>query len=233
MILNNYEYIVERIEKISLLAGRKPAEVKLVVVTKGHPVEKIKLVIAAGARYLGENYIEEAINKIHQIPTNSGIEWHMIGHIQSRKAREVCENFSYIHAVDSVKLANRLNNFAIEMKRDLPIMLECNVSGEETKFGFNARQKQNWDELIPQVGQILTLSNIKVCGLMTMAPYFPVAESTRPYFSLLCQLKEYIVRQFPSVDLNELSMGMSADFEIAIQEGATLVRIGTAIMGER
>ena len=233
MISENFERTLERIIKTSISAGRKPEEVKLLVVTKGHSINKIKLVIAAGALRLGENYVEEAINKINQFPTNSGIEWHMIGHIQSRKASQVCEYFSYIHAVDSVKLANRLNNCAIDMNRIIPVLLECNVSGEESKFGFNASLKNSWVGLNPLVEKILSMSNIKVCGLMTMAPYFLDVQSTRPYFALLRQLRDYFTKRFPSFEWSELSMGMSADYEIAIQEGSTILRIGTAIMGER
>jgi pyridoxal phosphate enzyme (YggS family) len=157
----------------------------------------------------------------------------MIGHVQSRKARAVCEQFACLHSLDSLKLAARLDRFAGELKRCLPVLLECNVSGEETKFGLPAYREESWENLLPEIDAILALPNLQIRGLMTMAPFLADPEETRPYFRRLRRLLEYFDRQYPRPEWRELSMGMSADFEAAIQEGATLVRIGTAILGER
>jgi hypothetical protein len=202
-------------------------------VTKGHRVEVIQAVVAAGARLLGENYIEEALVKMQTLSGISGIEWHMIGHVQSRKAQLVSQHFSCIHSVDSLKLADRLNRFTAERNQHLPVLLECNVSGEESKFGFKAWDESKWDELTYEIAPILDLPALEVRGLMTMPPFFPYPEESRPYFQKLKRLQIFLQDRFKRNHWDELSMGMSGDFEIAIQEGATIVRIGTAILGER
>lgn len=231
MIAQNFQRVTDQISAAAHAAGRDPAEVRLVVVTKGHPLEAVLEAIAAGAHHLGENYVEEAVEKIQSC--QAGPDWHMIGHIQSRKAQAVCELFQCIHSLDSLKLARRLDRFAAELGRELPVLLECNVSGEESKFGWPAWQIEAWPTLLPDLAQLLDLPNLRVCGLMTMAPFLPDPEQTRPCFRRLRCLKAFLSREFPSAALQELSMGMSADYEVAIQEGATLVRIGTAIMGSR
>lgn len=232
-IARNYQQVLDRIALSAQLANRNPENIRLVVVTKGQALEKVKAVIDAGAKILGENYVEEALPKMRAISPKANVEWHMIGHVQSRKARGVCENFSYLHSLDSVKLARRLNHFAQELKCNIPVLLECNVSGEDTKYGWQASQEDHWPKLLPEFGQILELPNINVRGLMTMAPFLDDPEGTRPYFKRLHNLKGYLMEHSILGDWSELSMGMSADFEVAIQEGATMVRIGTAIMGER
>jgi PLP dependent protein len=233
MIAYNYQQVLARIERAAQSAGRNPDTVRLVVVTKGHPPEVVKAVITAGAKYLGENYVEEAGPKIQEISRQSEVEWHMIGHVQSRKARQVCELFSFVHSLDSYKLAARFSRFAAEFGRVLPVLFECNVSGEGTKFGWPAWVERDWDLLIPEFEQILHLPGLEVCGLMTMAPFASDSEAARPCFRRLRHLSDFLARRFPDVSWGELSMGMSADFEVAIQEGATLVRVGTAILGER
>jgi len=232
-IAQNYQRVLDRIETAAQSVSRDPNDIRLVVVTKGHSLEKVKAVIAAGARILGENYVEEALPKIEVISRESEVEWHMIGHVQSRKARSVCENFSYLHSLDSVKLARRINHFAEQLGRKIPVLLECNVSGEETKYGWQASQEDHWYELLAELDQLLGLPNINVCGLMTMAPFLDDPEEARPYFKRLNRLGNYLTENSIHGDWTELSMGMSADFEVAIQEGATIVRIGTAIMGVR
>lgn len=232
-IKNNIQMVQENIAKAAKKGGRSPDGIQLVVVTKTHPVEMVKKAVEAGARILGENYAEEGIEKKTALNNPTGIQWHMIGHVQSRKARQVAEYYDFIHSLDSVKLANRFSNFAIEMKRSLPVLLECNVSGEESKYGFEARKEGQWDELIPKFEQIIELSNIKISGLMTMAPFYDDPEKARPVFRKLQGLREYLSRKLPRISWEELSMGMSADYEIAIQEGATMVRIGQAILGSR
>lgn len=225
--------MLDQIARAARLVGRDPKTVQLVVVTKGHPLETIRLAHQAGARCFGENYVEEGVEKRLAFLGEIGVEWHMIGHIQSRKAKLVSEHFDKIHALDSLKLAQRLDRFAGEVGRRLPVMLECNVSGEESKFGWPAWQEERWEELLEAVDPLVMLPHLEVCGLMTMAPFLPNAEDARPYFQRLRRLQAFFVRHFPAVNWQELSMGMSADFEVAVQEGATLVRVGTAILGPR
>ena len=229
----NYSSVVERIKAAASRSGRSPAEVQLVVVTKGHPVETIRQVIAAGAQYLGENYVEEAEAKIAELSKNETLQWHMIGHVQSRKARAVCSLFDYLHSLDSVKLAERLDRFAGELGIRLPVLLECNVSGEESKSGFPAWQEDCWPELKAVLVRVTACANLEVRGLMTMAPFLPQAEMERPYFQRLRRLQAFLCKEIPQARWSELSMGMSADYEVAIEEGATLVRVGTAIFGAR
>ncbi len=212
-------------------AGRSPDSVRLVVVTKTHPLETVRAAIEAGAQILGENYAEEAVEKISAI--QSPVEWHMIGHVQSRKADLVAKNFHAIHSLDSLKLAHRLERFLAESNRSLDAFLECNVSGEESKFGYPAWSPDQWNLLCVEVEQILILPHIRLRGLMTMPPYAPDGETSRPYFRRLNQLREFLSKRFSQADWSELSMGTSADFGVAIEEGATLVRVGTAILGQR
>lgn len=232
-IASNYQQVRQRINEIALRAGRDPNEVSLVVVTKGHTITKIKEVIEAGAISLGENYLEEATHKIQALAAYHQVEWHMIGHVQSRKAKQVCEQFAWIHSVDRMKIAARLNTYAAELGRVLPVLLECNVSGEISKFGWNARNEADWQARLEDFAAVLRLENLKVSGLMTMAPYFEDAEMARPYFQILRRFQGFLQDRIPAGDWIELSMGMSGDYEVAIQEGATVVRIGTAIMGPR
>ncbi len=232
-IQENYLRVTERIRSVALAYGRNPQTIKLVVVTKGHQLEQVHYAIEAGAHLLGENYVEEVIEKRLALGAYEQIEWHMIGHVQSRKANEVCQHFSFLHSLDSLKLARRLDRFAAELGLILPVLLECNISGEESKYGWPAREKMNWSDLAVEVADVLALTNLKVCGLMTMPPFSEIPEDSRPYFKNLRRLQKYFMDQFPSVDWSELSMGMSTDFDIAIQEGATFVRVGTAIMGSR
>jgi len=232
-IEQNYRRVLERIEKKALQVGRGAEKIQMIVVTKGHPLESIEQVISAGARILGENYLEEAVPKIRATTDQTDIEWHMIGHIQSRKARGVSENFTLIHSVDSLKLARRLDRFAQQGGRVLPILLECNVSGEESKFGWAAWHEDMLSDLLDEVKQVIDLSNLQVRGLMTMPPYSKAPEHSRPHFIRLRELQALFADHYPETNWRELSMGMSMDFEIAIEEGATMLRIGTEIMGAR
>ena len=232
-VQNNYRRILERISAVALNAGRDPGEIRLVVVTKGQPVEKIRAVIDAGARDLGENYLEEAIPKIELFSQNKDLIWHMIGHVQSRKASGVSQYFGYVQSLDSLKLARRMSQALEGAKTKKSVLLEFNASGEEAKFGFPSWEEERWSELIPELREIVMQPNLTVRGLMGMAPYAYDRESARPYFQRLFQLREYLKSRIPDGDWVELSMGMSADFEIAIQEGATIIRVGETIMGKR
>ena len=232
-IKENFLRLSERINETAVAAGRKAEGVRLVVVTKTHPLESIQAAVAAGARHLGENRVEEASQKIPELTDLNDITWHMIGHIQSRKAAPVCQYFDWVHSLDTLKLANRLSSFSAEAGRTLPVLLECNVSGEESKSGWPAYQQDRWPRLVEQIGPVLELPHLQVHGLMTMAPYDPDPETARPVFIRLRQLRDYLAGQFPATDFSQLSMGMSGDYQVGIQEGATIVRIGTAIFGAR
>lgn len=238
VIRGNYWRVLEQIDRSARSVGRDPATIRLMVVTKGHPVEAVQQAIAAGIRLFGENYVEEAVEKIqtlsNQISSLEGkLEWHMIGHLQSRKARQVCENFACLHSLDSLKLGERLDRFAGELGRRLPVTLECNVSGEQTKFGYPVWREEAWKDLAGEFMHLAELPHLQVVGLMTMAPFFDEAEPARPYFQRLRRFQSFLEKNVPQTDWKELSMGMSGDFTVAVQEGATIVRIGTAIMGVR
>lgn len=232
-IYDNYQHVLERIYSASHLVGRNLDDIKVVVVTKKHPVNAVQRALDAGLRVFGENYAEEGVIKMQTLSCQTEVEWHMIGHIQSRKARSVTENYDWVHSLDSLKLAKRLDRSSDQTGRKLPVLLEFNVSGEGTKYGWPAWKEEQWNDWLSDVSCILELSYLEVHGLMTMAPLLPDPEETRPYFRRLRRLREFLAGQFPQADWKELSMGMSDDFEIAVQEGSTLVRIGTAIMGPR
>lgn len=232
-IAANYQHVLERIQAAAKRVGRNPADVHLVVVTKTHPPEVIEAALQAGARHFGENYVEEAIAKIQATANQQGIYWHMIGHVQSRKARLVCEHFDYLHALDSLHLAQRLNRFAGETGRRLPVLLQLNVSGEVTKSGWPAWEDAFLPSLEAEIEQVIDLPNIQIKGLMTMPPFFDDPEEARPYFRRLRFLCERFTERFQAVSWSELSMGMSGDFEVAVEEGATWLRIGQAILGPR
>jgi pyridoxal phosphate enzyme (YggS family) len=232
-INRRYQGVLERIEAAASRACRSPADVRLMVVTKTHPVETIQAVLQAGVLHLGENYAEEAVSKKLALAGPPGVTWHMIGHVQSRKAALVVEHLDWVHSLDSLKLANRLNRFAAAKGRRVPVLLECNVSGEESKFGWPTWKEAEWEMLLEPFTQVLELAALQVRGLMTMAPFLPDSEEARPYFQRLKRLQGFLSRNLPDADWTQLSMGMSADFEIAIEEGATWVRIGTAITGSR
>lgn len=231
-IRERYENVLERIAIAAQSMARSPESVRLVVVTKAHSMEIVRAVVDAGARILGENYPEEALPKISAL-ARSDVEWHMIGHIQSRKARQVCENFAWAHSLDREKIATRLNRFGGELGKRLPVLLECNISGEGSKFGYPLWKEENWLPFADQVAPLLELPSLDVRGLMTIPPWDPDPEGSRLYFQRLYRLRDYLAGVYGDAHWGELSMGMSNDYEVAIQEGATLVRVGTAIVGPR
>jgi pyridoxal phosphate enzyme (YggS family) len=231
-IRERYLRVQAQIALAAQSAGRASNSVRLVVVTKTHPLEVVRATISAGVKILGENYAEEAVEKILSIG-EAGVEWHMIGHVQSRKANLVAQHFDMLHSLDSLKLAVRLDRFAAEAGRKLPILLECNVSGEESKFGFPAWDAAQQPSFKNVVEQILQLPNIEPRGLMTMPPLSDSAEASRPYFVRLRRLRDELEKAFPRTAWTELSMGTSVDYAVAVAENATLVRVGTAILGPR
>ena len=232
-IAKNIELVKQKIDLAALSAGRSGNEVNLVVVSKGQQDDVIRAAISAGVKTFGENYPEETIKKIQTLGDCQGIEWHMIGHLQSRKARIVAENFSVFHSLDSLHIAMKLDKILSEQDRKMPVMLECNVSQEETKYGWPAWDEDQWQFILADVSAILKCKCLILVGLMTMPPVFQNIEATRPYFRKLFTLREFLSKEISGEYFKELSMGTSFDFPIAIQEGATYIRIGQAILGSR
>lgn len=232
-IRQNFERVQENIDRALLASGRSLGSARLLVVTKGQSIESIEAAYRAGVRLFGENYPEETLPKIQSLAGCGGVEWHMIGHLQSRKAKIVAENFTMLHSLDSFGLAEKMDRLLKERSRTLPVLLEVNVSGEESKGGWHAWDEQTRETLYAEIENILRFDNLLVRGLMVMPPLFDVPELTRPYFQKARKLREILAGRYPQAGWEELSMGTSADFEIAIQEGSTFVRIGTAIMGPR
>lgn len=232
-VSDNYKRVLERIDLTAAKFRRDRESIKLVVVTKKQSITLIQKVINAGAVYLGENYAEEALPKIKALRNSTQIKWHMIGHVQSRKAEIVSQNFDYVHSLDSLRLAERLDHYSEIAKRILPVLLQFNMSTDISKSGWAAWDDQQWMQLTPDVERILSLSHISVQGLMTIPPYFIDPEDTRIYFRKLRLLREFLALKFPQSEWTELSMGMSGDYEVAIQEGATWIRVGQAILGPR
>jgi pyridoxal phosphate enzyme (YggS family) len=232
-IRERYLHTLDRIAAAALSVGRDPAPIRLVVVTKSQPLEVVRAAVEAGATILGENYPEEGVTKIQAVGRQSAVEWHMIGHVQSRKARLITGNFNLLHSLDSLKLAERLDRFAAEAGHSLPVLLEFNVGGEETKSGWYAAREGRWDTLPGLLASVLALPNLQVRGLMVMPPIGGKAEDSRPYFQRTRRLQAFLSERLPLGSWAELSMGTSMDYEVAVQEGATLVRVGTAIVGPR
>lgn len=221
-----FEQVRERMRKACEACGRDPDSVRLVAVSKTVAADTVKEAIAAGATILGENYVQEARDKFDAL-IQYPVSWHFIGHLQSNKAKYAVRLFDLIHSVDSLKLARELDKQAAKVDKVQQILVQVNISGEDTKSGIPA------DEAPRLVSEVSRLKNLAVKGLMTMPPYFYQPEKVRPFFAALRELRDRIEPAQPDVSLPELSMGMTGDFEVAIKEGATLVRIGTAIFGER
>ena len=223
-IQENLIDIRERIISAAEKAGRDPQSVKLIAVSKTFPAEAVESAYDAGQRLFGENKVQDLAFKNAALPKD--IEWHMIGHLQSNKAKLAVENADYIHAVDSVKLLKKIDRLAGELACSPKVFIEVNISGEESKFGADTEQVKDLARAA------LQCENITVAGLMTMAPFGVPEDELRFVFSSLLKLRDSLQDEF-GLNLPELSMGMSGDFEIAIEEGATMVRIGTSIFGKR
>ena len=220
----NFSAIQQRIAAACARAGRDPASVTLVAVSKGQPPEVIRAAADAGQTLFGENKIQEAKVKISLCPDR--LQWHFIGHLQSNKCRDAVRLFSMIESVDSLALAEEINKWAGQSAKTMPVLLEVNVAGEATKFGFTP------ERLLAELERINALPKIEIHGLMTIAPWSPEPERARAVFRRLRELNESCGKIL-GAPLTQLSMGMSGDFEVAIEEGATLVRVGTALFGER
>ena len=223
-IADNLSRIQEKIEQACERSGRSSDGVTLVGVTKSQPIEKIRAAADLGLTHFGENRVQEAKVKVNDCPP--GLHWHMIGHLQTNKCRDAVRLFEMIESVDSLHLAETVNHWAEREGKTMPILLQVNVAAEASKFGYSPEQ------LREDLMTINALPNIEIHGLMTIAPYTASAERARPYFRQLRELKTDLEERL-GAPLLHLSMGMSGDFEVAIEEGATLVRIGTLLFGSR
>ena len=227
-LLERIELVRARIRDAALRSRRSPEEIRLVAVSKTHPVKVIQDALAAGLRDFGENRVQEAETKIPAIGREKA-KWHLIGHLQSNKARRAAELFDVIHSLDSASLALRLDRVCEELNREaLPVLVQVDLGHEGTKTGVDE------EELKEVVTAVQRCHRVQLIGLMTLPPLFEKAERVRPYFRRLCELRNELQTNGVFEDRRgELSMGMTHDFEIAIEEGATIVRVGTAIFGER
>jgi len=216
--------ILERIASAASRAGRNPESVRLVAVSKTHPPESVRELASAGQLVFGESRVQEAIVKIPLCPGR--LQWHFIGHLQKNKIRKALPLFSLLHGVDSLELAEEINRIAAEEDQRVRILLEVNTSGESSKYGFQPAQ------LLAQMEDLLELPRLEILGLMTLAPITLKPEMARPFFVRLREVRDSLEEKL-GIRLPELSMGMSGDFEEAVLEGATLVRVGTALFGER
>src|SRR6266568_2660932 len=223
-IQENLERVRERIAQAAAKAGRAVDEIELVAITKTHDAEKVREAIEAGHTLFGESRVQEARVKIPELPSN--LRWHFVGHLQKNKIRHALPLFEMIHSVDSLALAQDMNRIAEEEGLHPRILLEVNVAGEGSKFGFTP------EKLRQEMETLLALNRLSILGLMTIPPLAPKAEASRRFFTQLRELRDRLQAEI-HVDLAQLSMGMTQDFTVAVEEGATLVRVGTAIFGER
>ena len=221
---DNLNSVRQRITAACQRAGRAEDSVTLLAVSKSHPPETIRAAVDAGQIHFGENKIQEAKAKIPLSPGKA--RWQFIGHLQSNKVRDAVELFEMIQGVDSLAIAREISKRAEQASKTVPILLEVNVAGEASKFGYQPEQ------LLAELNDLNALPRIEIHGLMAIPPFSPVAEKSRPYFQRLRELKSRAEAAL-GAPLPQLSMGMSGDFEVAIEEGATIVRVGTALFGER
>jgi PLP dependent protein len=228
-ISENIARVREHIASAAKRAGREPEDIALMAVSKTFPADAIKEAYSAGLRLFGENKVQEFSGKSPSLLALANAEWHMIGHLQTNKAAKTAELFTAIDSVDSLRLAEKLNSAAAQLGKNLNVLLEINVGGEAAKSGLSADS--------PELESILQaaprLDRLKISGLMTIPPYSEDPQDARPYFRQLRELRDKIAVRRLAVNMETLSMGMSHDFEVAIEEGSTCVRVGTAIFGER
>jgi PLP dependent protein len=234
-IAENIAQAQERIAAAARRAGRTPEEITLMAVSKTFSVERIREAYAAGLRVFGENRVQEFAAKADALRDLHDVEWHLIGHLQTNKAPKAIALFDSVDSVDSVRLAEKLNTFAESAGNTLSVLIEINVGGEDAKSGVALRSGEQDPVELEQILQAASrLGNLKIRGLMTVPPYTEDPEGSRSYFRRLRQIRDRIAaRKLPRIEMDTLSMGMSHDFEVAIEEGATCVRVGTAIFGER
>lgn len=225
-IIQNLKQVHENMDKACVRSGRECAAVQLIAVSKTKPVPVLMEAYEAGERHFGENKVQEMIEKYEQLPKD--IKWHMIGHLQRNKVKYLVDKVYMIHSVDSLRLAEEINKEALKIGRRIPVLIEVNVAGEETKFGVAP------EELEALLREIAPLPAIEISGLMTIAPFVTNPEENRRYFTMLKQLSVDIDRKnIDNVNMSVLSMGMTGDYEVAVEEGAGYVRVGTGIFGDR
>ena len=226
MLAENLQQVNANIKKACAAVGRAPSEITLVAVSKTKPVSMLQEAYDAGARVFGENKVQEIMDKYDQLP--SDIQWHMIGHLQRNKVKYIIDKVAMIHSVDSLRLAQTIEQEAAKKELVMPILLEVNVAEEDTKFGLKV------EEVLPLLEQISSFSHIQVKGLMTIAPFVENPEENREVFRTLKKLSVDIsAKNINNVNMSVLSMGMTGDYQVAVQEGSTMVRVGTGIFGER
>jgi len=223
-IAENLERVRDQVARAAAKVGRAASDIQLVAIAKTHPAEKVRDAIEAGQHLFGESRVQEARAKIPELPSN--VRWHFVGHLQKNKIRHALPLFELIHSVDSLGLAQDMNRIAEGEAMHPRVLLEVNVAGEGSKFGFQA------NKLCEQMEELLSLPRLSILGLMAIPPIAEEAEASRQYFVQLRELRDRLQTEF-RVDFSQLSMGMTQDYAIAIEEGATLVRVGTAIFGER
>ncbi len=224
-IKNNLELINEKIEKAAQRSGRKRSDIKLLGVSKQVDTDRIKEAIKCGHFNFGENYVQEFISKYETLSEYKDIDWHFIGHLQKNKVKYIIDKVSLIQSVDTISLAEEINKRAEKLGLQITILIEINLGEESSKSGIEISELDSFLE------QIFAFDNLKISGLMALPPFCENAEDSRRYFIKLRELRDRFNSSYNN--LNELSMGMSSDYEIAIEEGATIVRVGTAIFGER
>jgi pyridoxal phosphate enzyme (YggS family) len=233
-IQNNLDRVSTQMMKAADKCRRPLETIKLIAVTKGQPVDVIESAVGRGITRFGENYPEETVKKIKQMPTRSPeIEWHMIGHIQSRKVGIVVDNFSLIHSLDSYHVAEILSKKLSEELKSIPVLLEMNLTGEQSKYGFPAWDKKTLENTYQEITRMINYKELVILGLMTMPPLSEDPETSRLIYQRLREIQTALGKTFPEQNWSELSMGSSFDFEVAIEEGATMVRIGKALFGPR
>lgn len=236
-IANHVEQVQARVAAAAAKIGRNPDDITLIAVSKQKPVEMIEAAYAAGIRHFGENRSPELAEKAAALAHLDGIQWHFIGQLQTRQSKPVAQYGHAFHAVDRLKIAQRLSRQLVELNRPLPVYIEVNVSGEASKSGFACgaweEDKAQRDNLLATVMEIAQLPQLQVQGLMTMAPFTATEAVIRPIFQQTRHLSEWLQNATSSLALPHISMGMTNDFEIAIEEGATHVRVGRAIFGAR
>jgi PLP dependent protein len=229
-VAENIARVQEKIRTAAARARRDPGEITLMAVSKTFPAESIREAYQAGIRHFGENRVQEFAGKVDSLRDLGDARWHMIGHLQTNKAGKAAELFSAIDSVDSLKLAEKLNDSARKSGKKLAVLIEVNVGGESAKSGMPTDSPE-LDRLLSAAPQ---LDHLEICGLMTVPPFTENPQQARPFFRKLRELRDQIaVRKLPGVRMDVLSMGMSHDFEVAIEEGSTCVRLGTAIFGDR
>ena len=226
MVAENLAQVLKKVEEACARSGRDPKDVTLIAVSKTKPIEMIEEAMEAGARVFGENKVQELCDKYEQLPKD--LHWHLIGHLQRNKVKYIVDKVAMIHSVDSLRLAETIEKEAAKKAVIVPILIEVNVAQEESKFGLKP------EEVLPLIEQIADFSHIRIKGLMTIAPYVDNAEENREIFRELKKLSvDIAAKNINNVTMSVLSMGMTGDYMVAVQEGATMVRVGTGIFGAR